>query len=79
MERSEIFLQKVDPVFLHRSRLNMYGGTTNHFGFWARPLDPIDFLPRPGFRHVAWPFTADELKPYYVDAPPIRAVRSAKL
>ena len=31
------FLQKVDPVFLHRSRLNMYGGTTNHFGFWARP------------------------------------------
>ena len=62
------FLNKVDPVFLHRSRLNMYGGTTNHFGFWARPLDPIDFLPRPGFRDVAWPFTAGELKPYYVDA-----------
>ena len=62
------FLQKVDPVFLHRSRLNMYGGTTNHFGFWARPLDPIDFLPRPGFRNTAWPLTFDELKPYYIDA-----------
>ena len=62
------FLQKVDPVFLHRSRLNMYGGTTNHFGFWARPLDATDFLPRPGFRDVAWPFTADELDQYYVDA-----------
>ena len=24
------FLRKVDPVFLQRSRLNMYGGTTNH-------------------------------------------------
>ncbi len=62
------FLQKVDPVFLHRSRLNMYGGTTNHFGFWARPLDPVDFQPRPGFRDSAWPFTFDELKAYYADA-----------
>lgn len=62
------FLRKVDPVFLHRSRLNMYGGTTNHFGFWARPLDPIDFLPRPGFRDSAWPFAFDELKAYYTDA-----------
>ncbi len=62
------FLQKVDPVFLHRSRLNMYGGTTNHFGFWARPLDPVDFHPRPGFRDSAWPLAFDELKAYYVDA-----------
>ncbi len=62
------FLQKVDPVFTHRSRLNMYGGTTNHFGFWARPLDPVDFGPRPGFRASGWPFTFDELQPYYRDA-----------
>lgn len=62
------FLQKVDPVFTHRSRLNMYGGTTNHFGFWARPLDAVDFLPRPGFRESAWPFTYDELRPYYREA-----------
>ena len=62
------FLHKVDPVFTQRSRLNMYGGTTNHFGFWARPLDPVDFLSRPGFRDSAWPFTFDELEPYYIDA-----------
>ena len=62
------FLRKVDPVFLQRSRLNMYGGTTNHFGFWARPLDPIDFGPRSGFRESAWPFTFEELQPYYMDA-----------
>lgn len=62
------FLRRVDPDFLQRSRLNMYGGTTNHFGFWARPLDPIDFQPRPGFRDSGWLFNYDDLQPYYEDA-----------
>ncbi len=62
------FLQKVDPVFLHRSRLNMYGGTTNHFGFWARPLDRADTMPRPGYREACWLFDERELTPYYIDA-----------
>lgn len=62
------FLARVDPDFLRRSRLNMYGGTTNHFGFWARPLDPIDFMPRPGFREAGWQINLDDLMPYYRDA-----------
>ncbi len=62
------FLQKVDPDFLQRSRLNMFGGTTNHFGFWARPLDPADYRPRPGYRDAGWPFDGRELRPYYIDA-----------
>ena len=62
------FLARVDPEFLQRSRLNMFGGTTNHFGFWARPLDAIDMLPRPGFRDAGWPFGLDELRPFYEDA-----------
>ena len=62
------FLHKVDPDFLHRSRLNMYGGTTNHFGFWARPLDRADVMARPGYRDVGWPIDLDELTPYYIDA-----------
>ena len=62
------FLRKVDPVFPQRSRLNMYGGTTNHFGFWARPLDEADMAPRPGYRDAGWQFDQDELKPYYIDA-----------
>ncbi len=62
------FLRKVDPDFLRRSRLNMYGGTTNHFGFWARPLDPADTMPRPGYRDAGWPFDGGELRPYYIDA-----------
>ena len=62
------FLQKVDPDFLGRSRLNMYGGTTNHFGFWARPLDPADMMPRPGYRDAGWPIDLRELTPWYIDA-----------
>lgn len=62
------FLQKVDPIFVHRSRLNMYGGTTNHFGFWARPLDDADYMSRPGYREAGWLFGADEMESYYQDA-----------
>jgi choline dehydrogenase-like flavoprotein len=59
------FLKKVDPIFLERSRLHMYGGTTNHFGFWSRPLDPIDYVSRPSYRNASWPFDGRELEPYY--------------
>ena len=59
------FLGQVDPEFPQRSRLNMYGGTTNHFGFWARPLDVADMMPRPGYRDVGWPLDLAELAPYY--------------
>ncbi len=62
------FLRKVDPDFPQRSRLNMYGGTTNHFGFWARPLDAADYMPRPGYRDAGWPIKQDELAPYYAAA-----------
>ena len=62
------FLRKVDPVFPQRSRLNMYGGTTNHFGFWARPLDPADYMPRPGYREAGWLFDETELAPWYAEA-----------
>lgn len=62
------FLDKVDPLFLRRSRLNMYGGTTNHFGFWARPLGEEDFLPRPGYRAAGWPIPRASLDPWYAEA-----------
>jgi len=62
------FLQKVDPTFLTRSRLRMYGGTTNHFGYWARPLDEADLKPRPGYRDAQWPIDMAELNRYYPDA-----------
>jgi choline dehydrogenase-like flavoprotein len=62
------FLQKVDPIFPERSRLHMYGGTTNHFGFWSRPLDEADLKPRPGYRAAGWLISSGELARYYADA-----------
>lgn len=59
------FLAGVDPIFLTRSRLNMYGGTTNHFQYNARPLDEADLLPRPAYRTASWPLTMESLSEYY--------------
>ncbi|MGH9827177.1 MAG: hypothetical protein ACREDR_28450, partial [Blastocatellia bacterium] len=59
------FMKKVDSAFLTRSRLRMYGGTTNHFGYWARPLEEPDMNPRPGYRDASWPLDISELNRYY--------------
>jgi hypothetical protein len=37
-------MERVNPEFLTNSRLRMYGGTTNHFGFWA--IASERYLPR---------------------------------
>src|SRR3954468_17905238 len=63
-----LFMDEVDPDFLTRSRLRMYGGTSNHFHFWARPLDEDDLLPRPGYRDAHWPLPYEEIDRYYADA-----------
>jgi choline dehydrogenase-like flavoprotein len=46
-------------------RLRFLGGTTNHWGGWCRPLDPIDFEARPGIPHSGWPFGIEHLDPFY--------------
>jgi choline dehydrogenase-like flavoprotein len=50
---------------LMTSRLRFFGGTTNHWGGWCLPLDPIDFEPRDEFPHHGWPFAKSDLDPYY--------------
>ena len=44
-------------------RERVYGGTSTHWGGQSRPLDPIVFKERPGFR--GWPITREDLDPYY--------------
>jgi choline dehydrogenase-like flavoprotein len=46
-------------------RLRYFGGTTNHWGGWCRPLDPIDFAVRPWMKHSGWPIKRSDLDPYY--------------
>lgn len=51
------------PVIIHR--LRMFGGSSNHWGGFCRPLDPIDFEVRDWVPHSGWPFGIDTLDPYY--------------
>jgi len=53
------------------SRLRYFGGTTNHWGGWCRPLLPLDFDGRTALGIPAWPLTRAELEPYYRRAQPI--------
>ena len=42
-----------------------FGGNTNAWGGWCRPLDPIDLAPRPWIEGGGWPFPRAALEPYY--------------
>ena len=53
------------PYALEGSRLRYLGGTTNHWGGWCRPLDPVDFEARSDCRWSGWPFGLDVLSEYY--------------
>jgi choline dehydrogenase-like flavoprotein len=49
-------------------RLRYLGGSTNHWGGWCRPLDPIDFEDRDAVPHSGWPFSRSEIEPYFARA-----------
>jgi choline dehydrogenase-like flavoprotein len=50
---------------LMASRLRFFGGTTNHWGGWCLPYDPIDFEERESFPHSGWPFGRSDLDSWY--------------
>lgn len=49
---------------LDQYRLRWFGGTTNHWGGWCRPLDTSTMAPRPGVSD-GWPYGRDELDAWY--------------
>ena len=54
------------PYFdLDVCQIRYFGGNTNAWGGWCRPLDPIDFEHRPWVENSGWPFPAEELKLHY--------------
>jgi choline dehydrogenase-like flavoprotein len=53
---------------LDEARLRYFGGTTNHWTGWCRPLDPIDFENRPYIPDSGWPISAEDVAPYYHEA-----------
>jgi choline dehydrogenase-like flavoprotein len=57
------------PFPLVKSRHRGFGGTSTHWtpatGLRVRPLDEIDFGASPCRPNDSWPFTADDLRPFY--------------
>jgi choline dehydrogenase-like flavoprotein len=50
------------------TRLRFFGGSTNHWAGWCRPLEAIDFTPVDPADPRAWPITRADLDPYYARA-----------
>ena len=50
---------------LDSCQLRYFGGNTNAWGGWVRPLDEIDFERRSWVPQSGWPFAQSELAPYY--------------
>ena len=47
------------------SRFRVFGGSTTRWPAQCRPLDPLDFQPRPGIAHSGWPFDHRHLAAWY--------------
>jgi len=53
------------PYPLSGSRLRYFGGTSNVWGGWCKPLDAIDFGQRIGAPLPSWPFALEDLDQHY--------------
>jgi choline dehydrogenase-like flavoprotein len=53
---------------LHVSRLRYFGGSTNHWAGWTRPLEPEDFASRKDWPESGWPISRSTLDAYYAAA-----------
>ncbi len=51
--------------FADGCRARFFGGSSNCWGGWSRPLDKWDFEAREWVPHSGWPFGLDTLMPYY--------------
>lgn len=67
------------PYDLASTRLRYLGGTSNHWGGWCRPLDPLDFSARPYIPLSGWPMSHEALKPYMERAMEVCEVASGGL
>jgi len=50
------------------SRLRFFGGSTNHWAGWCRPLEAGDFSGRPDWPASEWPFGPEALRSHYRQA-----------
>lgn len=57
------------PYFpLDGARLRFFGGSSNHWGGWTRPLDAHDFEVRDDHPQSGWPIAKSDLDPFAAEA-----------
>ncbi len=56
---------------IENTRLRFFGGSSNHWGGSCLPLNEDDFIHRPWVADSGWPFTRQDLLPYYKRAQPV--------
>jgi choline dehydrogenase-like flavoprotein len=54
----------IDYAGLDVTRLRYFGGTTNHWSGWCRPMDPMDFEVRSWVPHSGWPIGPKDIAPF---------------
>ncbi len=67
------------PYDVANTRLRYFGGTSNHWGGYCRPLDAYDFSTRPYIHLSGWPIPRKELDPYLEAAMDVCEVPSGGL
>lgn len=63
---------------LHTCRQRFFGGTTNHWLGYTRPLDPLDLGARPWIPESGWPLRFHELAAYYPQAHRLLELKSMR-
>ncbi|WP_425083524.1 GMC oxidoreductase [Ruegeria profundi] len=58
------------------TRLRQFGGSSNHWSGWCRPLDAWDFDPVPSLGIPGWPIRKSDLDPYSAKANEILEIPS---
>jgi choline dehydrogenase-like flavoprotein len=61
------------------TRLRYFGGTSNHWSGWMRPLDAHDFDARPDLDRPGWPIGQADLAPYLEEAKTTLGVSEARV
>jgi choline dehydrogenase-like flavoprotein len=54
-----------DTEYLTETRNRYYGGTTNTWNGWCRPLDPEDLVVRDWVDESGWPITQEEMQTFH--------------
>ena len=57
-----------DYFRLDACRWRLFGGSTNRWGGWCRPLEAVNFAQRDWLPFSGWPIGAETLQPYHDDA-----------